>query len=141
MHSRGELATMASYEQADYGGDVVGGVLTELREALDRAAVAGIAADRIVVDPGFGFSKTVPQNIFLADQLAALHALGRPILVGPSRKRFLGTIADREVADRDRATAAFSALMYARGARLFRVHDAAAVQDALAVAHALGVTH
>lgn len=141
MHSRGDLATMASYEHAEYDGDVVGGVLTELREALDRAAIAGIGADRIVVDPGFGFSKTVPQNIFLADQLTALHALGRPILVGASRKRFLGAITDREVADRDRATAAFNALMYARGARLFRVHDAAATRDALAVAHALGATH
>ena len=138
MHSRGGLASMASYDEADYGGDVVGGVIAELRQAVDRATGAGIGADHIVIDPGFGFSKTVEQNIFLADQLTALRALGRPILVGPSRKRFLGAITGREVADRDRATAAFCALSYARGARLFRVHDAAAVRDALAVAHALG---
>lgn len=138
MHSRGGLASMASCDEADYGGDVVGGVLAELREAVERATGAGIGADRIAIDPGFGFAKTIDQNILLADQLTALHALGRPILVGPSRKRFLGAITGREVADRDRATAAFCALAYSRGARLFRVHDPAAVQDALAVAHALG---
>jgi len=138
MHSRGDFASMASYEGADYGGDVVGEVLVELRQAVERATSAGVAADRIVIDPGFGFSKTVDQNILLADQLTGLHALGRPILVGPSRKRFLGAITDREVADRDRATAAFCALAYARGARLFRVHEPSAVRDALAVAHALG---
>ena len=141
MHSRGDLATMASYDGADYGGDVVGGVVEELRQAVDRATAAGISADRIVVDPGFGFSKTVEQNILLADQLAALHALGRPMLVGPSRKRFLGVVTGRDVADRDRATAALCALTYARGARLFRVHEPAAVRDALTVAHALGAAH
>jgi len=141
MHSRGGIASMASYDGADYGGDVVGGVIAELRQAVERATFAGIAADRIVIDPGFGFSKTVDQNVFLADQLPSLHALGRPILVGPSRKRFLGEITERNVSDRDRATAAFCALAYARGARLFRVHEPAAVRDALAVAHAFGAAH
>lgn len=141
MHSRGGLSSMATYDEAEYGGDVVGGVITELRQAVERATVAGIAAERIVIDPGFGFSKTVDQNILLADQLPALHALGRPILVGPSRKRFLGAVTDRDVSDRDRATAAFCALAYARGARLFRVHDPSAVRDALAVSHAFGAAH
>jgi dihydropteroate synthase len=100
-----------------------------------------VSTDRIVIDPGFGFSKTADQNILLADQLQALHALGRPILVGPSRKRFLGGITGRDLHDRDRATAAFCALAYARGARLFRVHEPSAVRDALAVAHALGAAH
>jgi len=141
MHSRGDLASMASYDAADYQGDVVGGVLDELRQAVDRATSAGIGADRIVIDPGFGFSKTVEQNMLLADQLTALHALGRPILVGPSRKRFLGAVTERDLSDRDRATAALCALTYARGARLFRVHDPSAVRDALTVAHALGAAH
>ena len=132
---------MASYDEAEYGGDVVGGVIAELRQAVERATVAGVSADRIVVDPGFGFSKTADQNILLADQLPALHALGRPILVGPSRKRFLGAVTGRDLDDRDRATAAFCALAYARGARLFRVHEPSAVRDALAVAHALGAAH
>lgn len=141
MHSRGDLASMASYDGADYRGDVVGDVIDELRQAVDRATSAGVSADRIVIDPGFGFSKTVDQNILVADQLAVFHALGRPILVGPSRKRFLGAITERDVSDRDRATAALCALTYARGARLFRVHEPAAVRDALAVAHALGAAH
>jgi dihydropteroate synthase len=141
MHSRGELAELASYDHADYGGDVVGAVVAELRQSVDRALASGVAADRIVVDPGFGFSKTPEQSVFLADQLPALRALGRPILVGPSRKRFLEAMTGRELPDRDRATAALCALTYARGARLFRVHDPGAVRDALAVAHALGAAH
>ena len=69
MHSRGGLASMASYDDADYDGDVVGGGHRELRAAVERATAAGIGADHIVIDPGFGFSKTVEQNLVLADQL------------------------------------------------------------------------
>lgn len=138
MHSRGGRNDVAAAGQTDYAGDLMGAVIGELREAVQRAEGAGVGADRIVLDPGFGFSKTAEQNILLADQLGALRALGRPLLVGPSRKRFLGAITGRDVADRDRATAALCALAYARGARLFRIHDPAAVRDALAVAHALG---
>jgi dihydropteroate synthase len=138
MHSRGGVTDMATYDHADYGGDVVGVVLEELRASVDAATACGVLPDRVVIDPGFGFSKTVEQNILLADQLAALRALGRPVLVGPSRKRFLGAITARELPDRDRATAALCALAYERGARLFRVHDPAATRDALRIAHALG---
>jgi dihydropteroate synthase len=137
MHSRGELLEIASYEHADYGGDVVSGVLAELREALSAATAAGVAPDAIVLDPGFGFSKTVEQSIVLFDQLPALQALGRPLLVGPSRKRFLGAITGLPVDDRDRATAAACALAWERGARLFRVHAVAAAREALALARAL----
>jgi dihydropteroate synthase len=137
MHSRGDLLEIASYQRADYGGDVVGGVLAELRESLAAATAAGIAEDAIVLDPGFGFSKTVEQSVALFDQLPALQALGRPILVGPSRKRFLGAITGLPVEDRDRATAAACALAWERGARLFRVHAVAAAREALAIAQAL----
>jgi dihydropteroate synthase len=89
MHSRGGLLEIASYQHADYAGDVVGGVIVDLRGSLSLAAAAGIDAAAIVVDPGIGFSKTVEQSIELFDQLGALQALGRPVLVGPSRKRFL----------------------------------------------------
>jgi len=137
MHSRGEPLEVASYEHADYGGDVVGGVLAELRDALSAATAAGVAPDAIVLDPGLGFSKTVEQSIVLFDQLPALQALGRPLLVGPSRKRFLGAVTGLPVEDRDRATAAACALAWERGARLFRVHAVAAAREALAVARAL----
>jgi dihydropteroate synthase len=138
MHSRGSILEVSSYRHADYGGDVVGGVLAELRKALDLAAGAGIGPESTVIDPGFGFSKTAEQNLLLFDQLPALQALGRPVLVGPSRKRFLGSVTGGPVEDRDRATATACALAYERGARLFRVHDVAAAREALAVAHAVG---
>jgi dihydropteroate synthase len=137
MHSRGTVSDMATYDHAHYGEDVVGTVLEELGEALERAAKAGIAMERIVVDPGFGFAKNEDHNLRLLDQLSALKILGRPILVGPSRKRFLGAVTGREVGQRDIATAAACALAYERGARLFRVHKPSITRDALQVAHAM----
>ena len=137
MHSRGPLLEVASYEHAGYPDGVVAGVLSELHAALGRAGSAGVAPESVVLDPGFGFSKTVEQSVTLFDQMAALQALGRPILIGPSRKRFLGAITGRPVEDRDRATAAACALAWERGARLFRVHAVGAAREALAVATAL----
>jgi dihydropteroate synthase len=138
MHSRGTILDIASYQHAEYGGDLLGAVQEELGSALAVAAEAGITPEAVVIDPGFGFSKTVEQNILLFDQLAGLQALGRPILVGPSRKRFLGEVAGIPVDDRDRVTAVACALAYERGARLFRVHAVAAAREALALAQALG---
>jgi dihydropteroate synthase len=137
MHSRGGPLEISSYDHADYAGDVVGGVIAELRESLSAATAAGIETDAIVLDPGLGFSKTVEQSVELFDQLAALQALGRPVLVGPSRKRFLGAVTGLPLEERDRATAAACALAWERGARLFRVHAVAAAREALALAHAL----
>jgi dihydropteroate synthase len=138
MHSRGSILEVSSYRHADYGGDVVGGVLAELRDALSLSTGAGIGLDSTVVDPGFGFSKTAEQNLLLFDQLPALQALGRPVLVGPSRKRFLGSVTGVAVENRDRATATACALAYERGARLFRVHDVSSAREALALAQAVG---
>ncbi len=136
MHSRGESLTLASSDGASFD-DVVAEVLAELGEALGRATAAGIAADCIAVDPGFGFGKTEAHNLLLADQLDVLLALGRPILVGPSRKRFLGSVTGKPVGERDSATAACCALCFERGARIFRVHEPDATRDALAVAQAI----
>jgi dihydropteroate synthase len=138
MHSRGPFAQLASYDLADYPVGVAGTVAAELGLAVSRATGAGIPLDRVAVDPGFGFAKTPEQNIVLLDRLAVVTALGRPTLVGLSRKRFLGTLTGREAADRDAATAAACVLAHTRGAQLFRVHAPAAVRDALTVAHALG---
>jgi dihydropteroate synthase len=137
MHSRGGLLEIASYDHADYAGGVVGAVIAELRESLSAATAAGIEDDAIVLDPGLGFSKTAGQSVELFDQLGALQALGRPLLVGPSRKRFLGAVTGLPVEERDRATAAACALAWERGARLFRVHAVAAAREALALARAL----
>jgi dihydropteroate synthase len=138
MHSRGTVATMARLDHAEYAPDVVSGVTAELAASLDGAITAGISAERIVLDPGFGFAKTAEQNLALLDQLSALRSLGRPLLVGPSRKRFLGSVTGREVGERDAATAAACVLAWERGARLFRVHNVAQTRDALAVAVAVG---
>jgi len=138
MHSRGSILEIASYTHADYAGNVVGAVVGELRDSLQRASVVGIGPDATVIDPGFGFSKTVEQNLLLLDQLASLQALGRPVLVGPSRKRFLGAVSDLSVEDRDRVTATACALAAERGARLFRVHAVATAREALALTHSLG---
>jgi dihydropteroate synthase len=141
MHSRGTVGTMARLDHAEYPAGVVQGVLDELRGAVEAAVSAGIGPDRIAVDPGFGFAKTAEQNLALTDGLAALGSLGRPILVGPSRKRFLGSVTGRDARERDVATAAACVVAYERGARLFRVHDVASTRDALAVAHAVRDGH
>jgi dihydropteroate synthase len=138
MHSRGTVLEIASYEHADYAGDVVGHVIAELRAAIRSATGAGVSPDAVVLDPGFGFSKTVEQNVLLFDQLDALQALGRPVMVGPSRKRFLGSLTGLPPEERDRATATACALAWERGARLFRVHAVAAAREALALAVAMG---
>lgn len=137
MHSRGTVADMATMDHADYGADLTGAVVNELKTSLDRAAAAGIAPDAIVVDPGLGFSKTADQTLRLLDQVAVLSSLGRPILVGPSRKRFLGVAGGQPVTDRDRATATACVMAYDRGAQLFRVHKVAMVREALAIAVAV----
>ena len=116
---------------------MAGGVTRELDVSRGTALAAGIAMEAIVLDPGFGFAKHPEQNIALLDQVAAVVALGSPVLIGASRKRFLGEVTGRPLEDRDRATAAACALSLDRGARLFRVHDPEGTRDALAVAEAL----
>jgi len=112
-------------------------VAAELGAAAARAESAGVPRERIVVDPGFGFAKTPAHNLRLLDELATIAGLGYPVAVGPSRKRFLGAATGRPVEDRDRATAVACALAWERGARIFRVHDAALAREALTLAHAV----
>ena len=137
MHSRGGILELASYQHASYPAGVVAEVIVELRAAMGTAAAAGVAPERIALDPGLGFSKTVEQNVELFDQLGALEALGRPVLVGPSRKRFLGALTHAPLDQRDRATAVACAMAWERGARIFRVHAVAAAREALALARAV----
>jgi dihydropteroate synthase len=139
MHSRGTPLEIASYLHAQYG-HLVAEVRAELTAAASEAAARGVARESLVLDPGFGFSKRPEQNILLADQLSALVALGVPILVGPSRKRFLGIVTGASVDERDHVSAVFCALCLERGARLFRVHDVALARDALRLAEAFGGT-
>jgi dihydropteroate synthase len=137
MHSRGPILEISSYRHAEYGGDIVGEVVSELRDAVTRAVDAGVPPGAVVVDPGFGFAKTEEQSLLILDQLEALQALGRPILVGPSRKRFVSG-GKLEVGERDAVTAAACLLAWERGARVFRVHSPALVRDALALGRRVG---
>lgn len=117
--------------------DVIGDQLAFFETSLAIAGKAGVRDEQIVLDPGFGFAKDAGENYALMARFEALHALGFPILVGTSRKRFLGHATGREAADRDVATAATTALLRAAGASVFRVHDVAINHDALAVADAM----
>jgi len=135
MHMRGTPDTMDALATYTH---VAPEIAAELSGAAARAENAGVPRERIMVDPGFGFAKTPAHNLRLLDELATIAALGYPVAVGPSRKRFLGAATGRPVEDRDRATAVACALAWERGARIFRVHDAALAREALTLAHAVG---
>jgi dihydropteroate synthase len=130
------IVLMHNRAEAVYG-DLVGEVVADLRAAIDRAVRAGVAEDRIVVDPGFGFGKTAEHNVELLRRLAALRALGRPILLGTSRKSTLGRILDLPPDQRLEATLATTALGIAAGVDLVRVHDVQANVRAARVADAI----
>jgi len=106
-------------------------------EAVERADAGGVRRERIVLDPGLGFAKTPGQNLELLRDLSALSDLGYPVMVGPSRKRFLGAVTGRGVAERDLATAAACVTAYVGGAALFRVHAIEPAREALSIAHAV----
>ncbi len=130
MHMQGEPRTMQVAPQYD---DVVREVGTFLRGRRDALVAAGVARERIALDPGFGFGKTVAHNFALLARLDELAALGQPLLVGLSRKSMLGHASGRAVGERVYASVAAALLAVQRGARIVRVHDVAATRDALAV--------
>jgi dihydropteroate synthase len=137
MHMLGDPRTMQ--EDPRYG-DVVVEVRAFLEERLAFATRAGIAEERILLDPGIGFGKTVWHNLELLRRLDELVAVGRPVVIGTSRKSFLGKLTGRGVDDRLPGTIATNVLAYERGARVFRVHEVAPVADALAVTAATVAT-
>ena len=133
MHMLGDPRTMQTDPRYD---DVVREVRAFLAERLQLAVGGGIPEERILVDPGIGFGKTVEHNLELLARVDELVALGRPVVIGTSRKSFLGRLTGREVDDRVAATIATCVIAYERGATVFRVHDVAPVKDALVVAAA-----
>lgn len=138
MHSRGPVDRMASYDTADYGNDAVGEIVAELAAALERATAAGVDRSAIVVDPGLGFSKRTAESAAVLRHLHRFTDLGYPVLLGPSRKRFIGELAGGlPPAERLSGTIAACVAGYLAGARLFRVHDVAQLRSALAVAEAV----
>jgi dihydropteroate synthase len=138
MHSRGGVSDMATYAHATYDGDVIGTVIRELEPAVARALAAGIDRDAIALDPGFGFAKRSEHSVAVLADLHRLTTLGFPVVVGVSRKRFIGELSGvPEPAERVDGTTAANVLALAAGARIFRVHDVRAARRALDVAWAI----
>jgi dihydropteroate synthase len=137
MHMLGEPRTMQEDPRYD---DVVSDVKAFLEGRLAFAVGEGVPEERVTLDPGIGFGKTLDQNLELLRRLEEIVAIGRPVMIGTSRKSFLGKLTGRDVDDRLAGTIATIVLAYARGASVFRVHDVAPVRDALAVAAATVAT-
>jgi dihydropteroate synthase len=138
MHSRGDVGDMATFAHATYGNDIVGEIVDELTVRIGEAEHAGIPRDRIVVDPGIGFSKRAEHSLATLAGLGRLAAIGFPVLVGVSRKRFIGELTSVKEPDaRVAGTTGANVAALHRGARLFRVHDVKSARHALDVAWAI----
>jgi dihydropteroate synthase len=134
MHMRGTPRTMQENPTYD---DVVDDVRAFLAERIEFAAAQGVSEERIWVDPGIGFGKTADHNLELLRRLGELRDLGRPVVVGTSRKSFIGKLTGREVGERIGGTVASNVLALRAGADVLRVHDVAEVRQALLVAEAI----
>ncbi|MBX8486720.1 dihydropteroate synthase [Pseudomonas cichorii] len=126
MHMLGEPGNMQNDPRYT---DLVGEVGAFLRERMTQCAAAGIDRERIILDPGFGFAKTLDHNLSLFKHMEVLHSLGRPLLVGVSRKSMIGAVLGRPVGERLYGGLALAALAMAKGARILRVHDVAETAD------------
>lgn len=126
MHMRGEPGDMQNDPRYD---DVISEVVSFLCGRMELCVAAGIPDDRMVLDPGFGFAKTLSHNLHLFNRLERLHVLGRPLLVGVSRKSMVGQVLQRDVAHRLYGSLALAALAVVKGAGILRVHDVAETVD------------
>ncbi|MDQ6918527.1 MAG: dihydropteroate synthase [Candidatus Dormibacteraeota bacterium] len=130
------LVVMHNQEGTEYS-DLMGELLASLRRSIAVADAAGVPSERVIVDPGIGFGKTPVQNLMVLRRLADLASLDRPVLVGTSRKSFIGRILDLPVEDRLEGTAASVAAAVLRGANVIRVHDVREMSRVVRVAEAL----
>jgi dihydropteroate synthase len=138
MHSRGGVSDMATYAHASYGSDVMGEVLEELLPQARAAERAGVKREAIAVDPGIGFSKRSEHSIAVLAELRRMVEAGYPVLVGVSRKRFIGEITGvHDPVQRVYGTVGANVMALVAGARIFRVHDVASARQALDVAWAI----
>ena len=137
MHMRGEPKTMQDGPRYD---DVVAEVHEYLRERVEAAVFAGVDPERIAIDPGIGFGKDLEHNLTLMHRIDALLDLGRPVLVGPSRKRFIGSLLDLPEDERTEGTAGAVAWLVARGAHVVRVHDVREIVRVVRVIDAIART-
>jgi dihydropteroate synthase len=138
MHSRGVVSDMGTYAHASYGADVVGEAIDELAAQVRIAEDAGVSRAAIVVDPGIGFAKRTEHSLAMLAALSRLAALGLPMLVGVSRKRFIGELTGVAIpSERVAGTVGANVAALDRGARVFRVHDVRPNREALDVAWAI----
>ncbi|MEN4748979.1 dihydropteroate synthase [Pseudomonas sp. Ps21-P2] len=126
MHMRGEPTDM---QNDPHYTDLIGEVSAFLRERLEQCVAAGIPPEMIILDPGFGFAKTLEHNLSLFKHMEALHALGRPLLVGVSRKSMIGKVLDKPVDQRLHGALALAAMAMVKGAKILRVHDVSETVD------------
>jgi dihydropteroate synthase len=134
MHIRGTPQTMQDDPQY---ADVVGDICSFLKERLASLEGQGIARERVVIDPGIGFGKTAQHNVEILQNISRFRALGRPVCIGHSRKRFLKKLLGRPVDERLFATVGVSVAVALQGAEILRVHDVAATRDAILACQAL----
>jgi len=134
MHLRGDFASM--HERSDYD-DVSGEVASELEATIEGARAHGVRREQVIVDPGLGFAKRATQSLAALRDLDRLSGLDRPILVGPSRKSFIGAVLDKPVEERLLGTAAAVAAAVLGGAHIVRVHDVPEMRDVARVCDAL----
>jgi dihydropteroate synthase len=134
MHMQGSPGTM---QDAPFYNDVVTDILDFFRERLATLESAGINLQRIVIDPGIGFGKTLAHNLSVLKHFEKLSVLGQPVMLGHSRKRFLGDVTGLDAPQRDTVTAVVSALCLAKNVSIFRVHDVASTKNALEIARAV----
>lgn len=137
MHNRGTEAGAAPSPDADRKGDILDGVVAYLRGSMDQALAAGVPEEAVVLDPGIGFGVRPEESLRMIEGLGSLRALGRPVLIGPSRKSFIGKVLDLPVDRRLLGTAASIAYGIARGADFVRVHDVAEMREVVRIADAL----
>jgi len=134
MHMKGVPKNM---QDNPVYNDVMGEIIAGLRESIDIAERAGIPADKIIVDPGIGFGKTVSHNLIIINRLAELKVLGKPILVGISRKSFIGAVLNKDTGNRVIGTAVASAFAILGGANIIRVHDTKEMVDVAKMSDAI----
>ncbi len=138
MHSRGAVSDMSTFEHATYAGDFLDEMLEELSHSVGIARHAGVARESIAVDPGIGFAKRSEHSLRALACLDRLAAWGHPVVVGASRKRFIGELSGvRDAAHRDVGSIGAAVVAFERGAHILRVHDVAGTRQALDVAAAI----
>ncbi|MZR64324.1 dihydropteroate synthase [Alcanivorax sp. DP30] len=138
MHMQGEPGNMQDNPQYE---DVTGEVIAFLQARIDACVAAGISRDSLLVDPGFGFAKSVNHNLVLMREMAALQSLDLPVLIGVSRKSLFGKVLGREVNERLPASLAAAVMCVERGAKIVRAHDVQETVDAVRFAHAVRESH